>query len=414
MNSTLRTLGLALFLGAAAPSLAVGCGDADTATGDVQNVTEATGRFELFKGEDGQRYFQLLAGNGEQLLRSEGYTSLSGAKNGIDSVKRNGVSAENFRVLEAVNGEYYFNLVAQNGEIIATGETYETRSAAERGVETVARVVEGASTAELNAGAPGFESFTGADGQTYFRLRAGNGEIVLQSEGYASRTGAEAGIDSVEDNGAEPDNYNVLEASNGQHYFNLTAPNGEIIGRGELYASKYNAQRGAETVRRIIRELTEVSAGDDDIQVAAEAAAEGLYYISEGDYPYLWVHADLAAPTAVTEDLIRDTMAKYVDSDPDTDGPLAELYSMSATWEEWRSDADTCIDDETDDYYDEMCVKKAALDKVLGDNLTDIQVYYFGSYGGPGWVDGVSVSIFVVGITPEGNLAGMRTVAIWT
>jgi uncharacterized protein YegP (UPF0339 family) len=396
--------------------LAVGCGDADTASGDEQDVTEAAGRFELFTGEDGQRYFQLLAGNGEQLLRSEGYTSLSGAKNGVDSVKRNGVAADNYRVLEAVNGEYYFNLVAQNGEIIATGETYKTLAAAERAVETLTRVVEGASTAELDATGPRFESFVGADGQSYFRLRAGNGEIVLQSEGYASPSGAEAGMDAVEANGTVPDNYVILEAANGQHYFNLVAANHEIIGRGELYVSKYNAQRGAETVRRIIRDMTDVEASDDQIQHAAENAAEGLYYISEGDYPYLWVHANLAGPTEVTEDLVRDTMAAYVDNDPDADSPLAELYSMSASWDEWRTTPESCLEDydPDDDYYFEMCGKKAALDKVLGENLSDIQVYYFGSYGGPDWVDGVAVSIIVVGITPEGNLAGMRTIAIWT
>lgn len=413
MNRTLRTFGLALLLGASLPAFAVGCGGTDTATGDAQNVTEATGRFELFKGEDGQRYFQLLAGNGEQLLRSEGYVSLASAKNGIDSVQRNGVAADNYDVLEAVNGEYYFNLVAQNGEIIATGETYATRAGAERGVETVMAVVEGASTAELDATGPRFETFEGADGDTYFRLRAANGEIVLQSEGYATPTGAEGGIDAVEENGAETDRYTILEAQNGQHYFTLAAANGAIIGRGELYASKYNAQRGAETVRRIVRELTDANAGDDDIQVAAEEAAEGLYYISEGDYPYLWVHADLPAPTAVTEELVRETMAPYVDADPNADGPLTELYGMSRSWDEWRTDADSCLD-EPDDYYYEMCVKKAALDRVLGDNLTDLQVYYFGAYGEPGWVDGVAVSIIVVGITPEGNLAGMRTIAIWT
>ena len=109
----------------------------------------------------------------------------------------------------------------------------------------------------------------------------------------------------------------------------MVAPNQEIIGHGELYASKYNAERGAETVRRIVRELTAVSASDDDIRVAVEAAADGLLYTSEGDYPFLWVHAGLDGETAVTEQLVREKMAAYVDGDPDADKPLAQTRAAT-------------------------------------------------------------------------------------
>lgn len=51
------------------------------------------------------------------------------------------------------------------------------------------------------------------------------------------------------------------------------------------------------------------------------------------------------------------------------------------------------------------------LDAAVDANLTDIEVFY---YGGPGYVDGVAVSIIIVGRTPNGNLAGVRTIAIWT
>lgn len=45
-------------------------------------------KFELFKGENGNYYFRLKAENGEIIARSEGYTTKQGAQNGIAAVKR--------------------------------------------------------------------------------------------------------------------------------------------------------------------------------------------------------------------------------------------------------------------------------------------------------------------------------------
>ena len=51
-------------------------------------------RFELYQGKNNQFYFRLKAGNGETIAVSEGYTSRLGAKNGIESVKKNAPVAE--------------------------------------------------------------------------------------------------------------------------------------------------------------------------------------------------------------------------------------------------------------------------------------------------------------------------------
>lgn len=44
-----------------------------------------------------------------------------------------------------------------------------------------------------------FEIFKGSDEHFYFRLKAPNGEIIAQSQGYASKQGAEKGISSVQE-----------------------------------------------------------------------------------------------------------------------------------------------------------------------------------------------------------------------
>jgi len=46
---------------------------------------------------------------------------------------------------------------------------------------------------------PGFDVFKGSDDQYYWHLRAENGEIVAQGEGYSNRQAAERGIDAVKD-----------------------------------------------------------------------------------------------------------------------------------------------------------------------------------------------------------------------
>jgi uncharacterized protein YegP (UPF0339 family) len=48
------------------------------------------GKWELYTDKAGEYRFRLKAGNGEVIaLSSEGYSSKSGALNGIDSIRRN-------------------------------------------------------------------------------------------------------------------------------------------------------------------------------------------------------------------------------------------------------------------------------------------------------------------------------------
>ncbi len=203
------------------------------------------GRFEIFVGRDGRYYFQLLAGNGEKVLASQGYTTRASAESGIESVKANGVDASRYALNEAQNGEWYFTLVAANGRVIGVSETYTSKYDAERAVATVVRIVKAtAALSQPPAATSRFEVFRGLDKQYYFHLRARNGEIVLQSEGYVSRSGAENGVASVQANGGAAGAYELREASDGRWYFVLKAANRQVIGRGQMYASKSAAEGG--------------------------------------------------------------------------------------------------------------------------------------------------------------------------
>lgn len=95
------------------------------------------GKFVKKKGANDQYYFSLKAGNGESILRSEGYTTEAACDNGIESVKKNAVDASKFDKKTSTNGKYYFNLKAGNGQIIGTSEMYETQSGCDNGVASV-------------------------------------------------------------------------------------------------------------------------------------------------------------------------------------------------------------------------------------------------------------------------------------
>ncbi len=101
-------------------------------------------KFQTYKGGDGQYYFRLVAENGEKLLRSEGYSSKAGCENGIASVKENASQDGRYRKETSSDGQYYFNLAAANGEIIGTSELYSTEGSRDAGIETVKRTAPGA------------------------------------------------------------------------------------------------------------------------------------------------------------------------------------------------------------------------------------------------------------------------------
>lgn len=85
--------------------------------------------------------------------------------------------------------------------------------------------------------------------QFMFNLKAANGETVLTSERYTTKQNAQGGIASVKNNAPQEMRYRRLTATNGQAYFTLVAGNGEIIGMSETYSSPAARDNGINWVR---------------------------------------------------------------------------------------------------------------------------------------------------------------------
>ena len=95
-----------------------------------------------------------------------------------------------------------------------------------------------------------FEIKKAKDGQFYFCLKAGNGEIILTSEMYRAQASAVAGIESVQKNAALDERFDRRTSTSGKPYFALRASNGQDIGRSELYESATSRDGGIESVKR--------------------------------------------------------------------------------------------------------------------------------------------------------------------
>lgn len=83
-----------------------------------------------------------------------------------------------------------------------------------------------------------------------FNLKAGNGEMILTSEGYTTKENCKNGIESVKKNSTIDARFEKKEASNGKSYFNLKATNGQIIGTSQMYASEATRDNGIASVKK--------------------------------------------------------------------------------------------------------------------------------------------------------------------
>ncbi len=94
-------------------------------------------KFEVYKDKAGEYRFRLKAGNGENILASEGYKAKAGCTNGIDSVKKHAPDSANYEKKDTSAGKYMFNLKASNNQVIGTSQSYTSASGRDNGVESV-------------------------------------------------------------------------------------------------------------------------------------------------------------------------------------------------------------------------------------------------------------------------------------
>ncbi|RPE05935.1 DUF1508 domain-containing protein [Chitinophaga lutea] len=88
-----------------------------------------------------------------------------------------------------------------------------------------------------------------SNGEHRFKLKAGNGETILVSESYTSKSACKNGIESVRTNSQVDERYEKLTAKDGRYYFNLKAANAQVIGTSEMYDSSSGRENGIASVK---------------------------------------------------------------------------------------------------------------------------------------------------------------------
>ena len=93
----------------------------------------------------------------------------------------------------------------------------------------------------------------GRNAKYYFNLKGPNGEIILASQGYAGRDGCRKGIESVRTNSRVQARFEAKTSKRGQSYFVLKAKNGQVVGQSQMYKTERSCTKGMQSVRKNAR-----------------------------------------------------------------------------------------------------------------------------------------------------------------
>ena len=234
------------------------------------------GKYEVYPNGDGYQY-RLKASNGEILIVSETYVSRENVIKAIDAVKRNIVDGE-LRIIKDKHGMFKFKLVSKNYRVIALGSNYTTEKSAVRASESFkkfalkadivdietpvdkeslsATPVEMGQVEDRFGGKYVVEKF---NGEFSWSLRANNGQILLQVEGYTSKNSVLNSIEVFKKNAANG-TFKIVKDKNDNYHFRLYSAAGRVAAIGETYGSKQLAESAAASVYSYFRNSETVEA----------------------------------------------------------------------------------------------------------------------------------------------------------
>ena len=216
--------------------------DVTAAEAAAASLRESKARFELFEDASGKPRWRLRHRNGNVIATAgQGYSSRGKAQQGLHSVRRNALGAGLLRIETPV----------EEAEAVADDDGPEPEDAAEPDVA----MPDEAAAPESQAT---FELFADSADEWRFRLRHDNGNVVGDSgEGYASKSNAKRALAKVRDHVAaadylriDPAAFEVFRDAAGEYRWRLVHENGNVLAdSGEGYASRSKAQQGLDSVR---------------------------------------------------------------------------------------------------------------------------------------------------------------------
>ncbi len=161
---------------------------------------------------------ELIASNGEVMLSSETYTTLEGAKVGISTIIK-GVDNGKFVIYQDKNGNYYYKLKTANNRLLCVGEIYKSKDQCLKAVESVKRLAKDAKIMS--------EVFSGAQYDKYVPAPL----VAEVKKGVRGK-------------------WKIESTSDGKYLAKLYANNGQLMLATEQVSLKKNAKNAIEMVKK--------------------------------------------------------------------------------------------------------------------------------------------------------------------
>ena len=221
------------------------------------------GKYEVYSTGDGYAY-TLKASNGEVLVQSEVYASKEGVLKAIDAIKRN-VEVGDIRIFADKRGRYKFKVVSKNYRVLAIGANYQTEKRAQSAAASFKKFALNSDIVEVEVEDKDLMTATHIDvvteskegGKYYIEkyesefswmLKANNGEILCQADGYTSRNGCAFAIEKFKNN-VENGEFKCVKDKSGSYCYKLYNQSGRVCAVGESCPTKQGAINQAKSVK---------------------------------------------------------------------------------------------------------------------------------------------------------------------
>ena len=230
---------------------------------DAPKGRSYNGKYEVYHTGDAWQY-HLKASNGEILFVSETYTTRDGVIKGIDAVKRNLETGE-VKIFADKHGNYKFKLVSRNYRVLAISANYSNEKGATRASESFKNFAVKADIVDIEYEDVDLKTATPIDvnlndektggkfivevfdGEYSWDLKASNGQILAQAEGYTSKAGCLNSIESFKKAVVEG-SFKCVKDKNDNYQYKLYTSSGRVCAVGEAYPSKTSAESAAQSV----------------------------------------------------------------------------------------------------------------------------------------------------------------------
>lgn len=221
------------------------------------------GKYEVYQVAGGYAY-HLKASNGEILVVSETFSTREGVIKAIDVVKKN-LETGTIRFFSDKKGKFKFKLVSKNYRVLLISSNYPTEKSAIRASESFKKFAKKADIVDIelvdtesktatiiniqsrenkSGGKFHIEKF---NGEYSWDLKASNGQILCQADGYTTKAGCLNSIESFKKNVSEGV-FKCVKDKTGRYCYKLYTQNGRVCVVGESYTTKSSAESAAASV----------------------------------------------------------------------------------------------------------------------------------------------------------------------